>query len=109
MSGALATPLAATPTASPRTATPRRCLSWLGAVVLLVLIATAGLPAGKDCAGSAHRVEVIEGRPVGALVLGEACSDGRSLPRVAPALPRQLPRTRSVLTRGLPPSRAPTV
>lgn len=91
-----------------RVVPPRRCLSWLGAVVLLVLIATAGLPAGDGAVGTGPRIEVVEGCPVPALAVGEAPrpAHGQVLP--VPAWPRALPRTRSVLTRGLPPPRAPT-
>ena len=95
-------------TDGPRTNGPRRCLSWLGAVVLLVLIATAGLPAADDRVGAAHRIEVVEGCPARPLALGEEHAEGTSWVRAVPALPRPMPRSRSVSARGLPPARAPT-
>jgi len=90
-------------------ARPRRGLSWLGAFVLLVLVATAGLPAGHERSGAATRVEATEGASV---AHRRAAADHRHAPAGASGpvadVPRPLPRTRQVQSRGLPPARAPT-
>ena len=91
-------------------ATPRS-FGWVGAMVLLVLLAAAGLPAsGGDLFVAAPVAARNEGRSDRAirvvalaprLVVAPVASARVSLPRV-------LPRSRSVQRRGLPPSRAPT-
>ena len=89
----------------------RRCLGWLGAVVLFVLLAAAGQPAaGRAFVGAEPVAARCEVACVGA--------PGRSAPvavhAAARALlstrkaPRPLGRQRSVQCRGLPPPRAPT-
>ena len=88
---------------------PRRGLSWLGAFVLLVLVATAGLPVGHERGSAATRVEATEAADV---AHGRAAAEHGHAPAGAAGpvcdLPRQLPRTRQVQSRGLPPARAPT-
>lgn len=91
-----------------RTARTRRCLWWLGAFVLLVLITTAGLPSGRDPSANGNHIEVVEGRAARPLAFGEPRSEACCPPRTDTVRPRPRPRTRSVSTRGLPPARAPT-
>ena len=64
---------------------------WFAAVMLLVLLAAAGLPCNSGEVAGRQRVEAVHD----------------ASPRAE--LPRALPRTKSVAARGLPPSRAPTV
>jgi hypothetical protein len=82
--------------------------AWLGAVVLLVLIATAGAPAARAPVGAAHRIEIVERASALPLAAGEHRGDDAYVPLASPPLPRALPRSRSVAARGLPPPRAPT-
>ena len=99
---------AATPRA-PRSERASRCLSWLGAVVLLVLVVTAGLPDARHGVVPAPAIENVEA--VVATHPAFAVGDQPALPaRIAAEVtvePRVPGRARSVQTRGLPPPRAP--
>ncbi len=90
----------------------RRCLGWLGAVVLFVLLTTAGQavdaqtlvgpePVATRCEG-ARRGDVRRSEPAARHVVA-----ARTL-QSARTAPRPLGRQRSVQSRGLPPPRAPT-
>lgn len=83
---------------------------WLSALLLLALVAAAGLPAGSTAPSSPPRVERVEsGRAAILLVAAAAESTGRERARrVAADAARPRPRTRDGLRRGLPPCRAPT-
>jgi hypothetical protein len=83
-------------------------LAWLGACVLLVLLAGSGLAIDRAGVPPATRIESVE-RSVArvAPVATARCPQPATL-RATNERPRPLPRTRSVCTRGLPPPRAPT-
>ena len=95
-----------------------RCPGWLGAIVLCVMLAAAGVPHGSAGLVDATRIELGDG----------AGHRGPCLPKLAPArdaaavltkgsvvaratttLPREVRRSLSIVEGGLPPSRAPTV
>lgn len=98
----------ATPHAS-RAERSSRCLSWLGAFVLLVLVVTAGLPDARYGVGPAPAIEAVETAAVTHPALG-ACEQPVLPARIAAEVaiePRVPGRTRSVQARGLPPPRAP--
>lgn len=114
MSGTPANAIAGKP-ASPRASRASRaerasrCLSWLGAVVLLVLVATAGLPDARRGVVAAPAIASVEA--VVATHPAFAVGEPPALPaRVAAEVtvePRVPGRARSVQARGLPPPRAP--
>lgn len=84
---------------------------WFTAVMLLVLLAAAGLPGGNAELSARQRIETNSEAPP-ARLLRVAAGELPAAEQVGGApveqLPRPLPRTRSVQARGLPPSRAPT-
>jgi hypothetical protein len=83
---------------------------WLSALLLLALVAAAGLPAASATPSALPRVERVEGvRAVIQLVAAEA--EARECLRAQRAVAgeaRPRPRTRDGQRRGLPPCRAPT-
>lgn len=99
-------------TASLSTHPGRRCLGWLGAVVLFVLLTTAGQAVGAQtlvgpepvatrCEG-ARRGDVRRSEPAAHhAVAARTLQSERTAPRSAG-------RRRCVQCRGLPPPRAPT-
>ena len=90
----------------------RRCLGWLGAVVLFVLLTTAGqAAAGSAFVGSAPVATRCEGACRGDVRRAEPAAHHAAAARTlqsARRAPRPFGRQRSVQRRGLPPPRAPT-
>jgi len=94
---------------TPRAGRAVRAVAWLGAVVLLVLVATAGLPTGSRGVVVPAAIEAVEVAVVRADAGVMPAVVGVRRPGVgAVAVPRPQSRTRSVQDRGLPPPRAPT-
>ncbi|MBM3974845.1 MAG: hypothetical protein FJ301_12170 [Planctomycetes bacterium] len=83
---------------------------WLSALLLLALVAAAGLPVASAAPSPPPRVERVEGgRAAILLVTAEAAASGRErAQRAAVGSARPRPRTRDGQRRGLPPCRAPT-
>lgn len=94
-------------------ATPgRRCLGWLGAVVLFVLLTTAGQAVGgQNFVGAEPVATRCEGARRGDVRGSEPAAHHVAAAHTlqsARTAPRPLGRQRSVQRRGLPPPRAPT-
>jgi hypothetical protein len=86
-----------------------RCLGFVSAVVLFVLLAAAGLPMGSSVAAS-QCVEAGERAAVHAVrraVRRECCAAVVARGAAAGARPRPVSRQRCMPARGLPPARAP--
>jgi hypothetical protein len=83
-------------------------LAWLGACVLLVVLAGAALGSERTRLPAVSRVEVVERSAERGPALVPPEPEGPRALNHAAARPRVVPRTRSVCTRGLPPPRAPT-
>jgi hypothetical protein len=86
----------------------RTALAWLGACVLLVLLAGAALGSERTRLPAASHVEAVEGASERGPALALPQPEARRTLRCATERPRVVPRTRSVGSRGLPPPRAPT-
>ncbi|MEO6597448.1 MAG: hypothetical protein ABIP94_22115 [Planctomycetota bacterium] len=88
-----------------------RCVGWLSAVVLFVLLAAAGMPATSGGIVHATQAElgIDRGQRAG-VSLAELVARAVHAPLCADATPapRVLPRARSVRESGLPQPRAPT-
>ncbi len=89
-----------------------RCPGWLGALMLCVVLAAAGMPAGGSTVADGTRIEACHGRAARARPFAVARLAAEAQPgfaAVAVALPRPRPRTQTIEAGGLPPPRAPTV
>lgn len=99
-------------TASLSTHPGRRCLGWLGAVVLFVLLTTAGEAVGGQTFVGAEPVATrCDGACRGDVRRSEPAAHHVAAARTlqsARRAPRPFGRQRSVQRRGLPPPRAPT-
>lgn len=87
-----------------------RSLGWMS-VVLLVLLATAALPAAGRGGATPERAAAcvaVHAREAAGAFAGEVGRPRPAAGTAALAVPRPVPRTRQVGTRGLPPPRAPT-
>jgi len=85
---------------------------WLGALMLCVVLAAAGMPAAGGVIADATRIEACHGRTVRALPYAAArlaADDRPGAGAVTAALPRPRPRAQTIAAGGLPPPRAPTV
>ncbi len=83
-------------------------LAWLGACVLMVLLAGGALAAERACVAAVDRVEAVERPAIRAVAPAMPAAERPAASCAARERPRAVPRTRSVSSRGLPPPRAPT-
>lgn len=89
-----------------------RCAGWLGALLLCVVLAAAGMPAGGGVIVDGTRIEACHDRAARVRSHAAAGLASEARPGVAgltAALPRPRPRARTIEAGGLPPPRAPTV
>jgi hypothetical protein len=88
-----------------------RGLGWLGALLLCVVLASAGVAASGGTVGDRAHIESCHDRTGAALPHATARLAGTAPPGAlafATALPRPRPRARTIEAGGLPPPRAPT-
>jgi hypothetical protein len=89
-----------------------RPVGWLGALMLCVVLAAAGMPAGGGTVVDGARIEACRDHQGQALPRATARSAADARPgaaAVTAALPRPRPRAHTIESGGLPPPRAPTV
>jgi hypothetical protein len=89
-----------------------RCLGWVGALMLCVVLAAAGMPAGGGIIADGARIEACHERADrvhqrAVARTGDAARQGTRAVTSAPPRPR--PRAQTIEAGGLPPPRAPTV
>lgn len=95
--------------ASDRTANWRR-MGWFGALLLCVVLASAGMPAQRGVVADGTHIEACHDLRVGSRGHGDARAIAPSCADIvaAVATPRPRARARTIEAGGLPPPRAPT-